>query len=70
VLRTVVDSSSVRSVGYDARQRELELEFTGGSVYRYFDVPVEVYRGLLRADSIGSFVNDVVKPRYRYDRVG
>jgi hypothetical protein len=69
VLRTVVDSSSVRSVGYDARQRELELEYQGGRVYRYFDVPVEVYRGLLRADSIGSFVNDVVKPRYRFDRV-
>ena len=36
---TLVRSSALRSVGYDQEQRVLEIEFTNGAVYRYFDVP-------------------------------
>ncbi len=62
--RAPVDSSSVRSVGYDPAIFELEIEFHNGRVYRYLQVPVAAYRLLLQAPSIGEYVNTVIKPRF------
>jgi hypothetical protein len=62
--RAPVDSSSVRSVGYDPATFELEIEFRNGRVYRYLQVPVAAYRLLLQAPSIGEYVNTVIKPRF------
>jgi KTSC domain len=60
--RLPVKSSAVESVGYDARARMLEIEYAGGAVYRYLRVPPRAYACLLRADSIGAFVNRRIKP--------
>lgn len=65
--RVPVRSSSVVSVGYAAATRTLELEFEGGAVYRYFDVPRRVHAELMDADSKGIYVNTVIKPKYRYE---
>jgi hypothetical protein len=62
--RVPVRSTSVASVGYDPERFVLELEFLGGAVYRYSRVPAAVHRLLLQADSIGRFVNSVIKPRF------
>ena len=65
--RSAVESSSVASVGYDPASRVLEVEFQGGGVYRYLEVPPEIHAELLAADSIGRFVNQRVKPAYRFE---
>jgi hypothetical protein len=62
--RTAVISSSVVSVGYDARAHALEIEFKNGRVYRYAQVPAAAYRLLLQAPSIGEFVNKQIKTRF------
>lgn len=62
--RVVVESSSVRSIGYDPATFELEVEFHSGRAYRYQRVPIAAYRLLLRAPSIGQFVNEQIKPRF------
>ena len=65
-----VRSSALQSVGYDQEQRVLEIEFTGGEVYQYFDVPAEVYRGLMKAESHGRYFHQHVRDAgYRYDRM-
>lgn len=66
--RVAVESTSVASVGYDERGHVLEIEFRGGRVYRYRDVPAAVHRLLLKAPSIGEFVNRIVKPRFDAER--
>ena len=55
-------------MGYDADRLELEIEFRQtGDVYLYFDVPAEEYRDFMAADSKGTYLNQVFKPRgYRY----
>ena len=63
--RRSVDSSAVVSVGYDAPARVLEVEYAGGAVYRYLDVPSRVHEQLLRAESVGGYVNRRVKPYHR-----
>jgi hypothetical protein len=67
--RVSVDSSAIASVGYDARTRTLELEYERGSVYRYLGVPPREHETLMRADSLGAYVNRRIKPYYRCFRL-
>ena len=67
--RTPVVSSYVASVGYDAHTMTLEVEFTKGSVYQYFDVPGTEYHALISAPSVGTYLNQNIKTRYRYTQL-
>jgi len=65
-----LQSSSLRSLGYDPEQQILEVEFSSGALYRYEAVPPEVVQALLEADSLGRHFNQVFKPQhYRYWRI-
>jgi hypothetical protein len=66
--RIPVRSTSIASIGYLAAERELEVEFrASGDVYRYFDVRAEEYAAFLAAESKGTYMNQVFKPReHRY----
>ena len=66
--RIPVVSSNVQSVGYDGPTTVLEVEFTNGSVYQYFDVPQITYDALLSAPSVGSFLAANIKGHFRYAR--
>ncbi len=68
--RHPVRSSAVRSVGYDPRSQTLEVEFVSGEVYQYVGVELIVYKAVMRADSVGRFVNERIKPRYPSVHIG
>lgn len=67
-----VDSTSIASIGYEPRRRELEIEFRqSGEVYRYFDLSSEEYAEFMAAKSKGAYLNQVFKPKgHRYVVVG
>jgi hypothetical protein len=67
--RQPVSSSNLKSVGYDALQQILEIEFQNGSVYQYYDVPLEIYEGLMNAPSHGKFFHQYIKGCFLYQRV-
>lgn len=67
--RTPVSSSNIRSIGYDTPSAILEVEFTSGDIYEYYDVPEHLHRGLMNASSKGQFLNDNIKYGYRYQKV-
>jgi hypothetical protein len=67
--REPVDSSSLTSLGYDARKHLLEVEFRNGGVYRYMDVPEEEFDALRHADSAGRYLNQEIKPFYSVIKV-
>ncbi|MBU0569173.1 KTSC domain-containing protein [Patescibacteria group bacterium] len=67
--RISVSSSNIFSIGYDAQSRILEIEFTSNEVYQYFDVPENLYNGLMSASSKGQFLNDYIKYSYRYQKI-
>jgi hypothetical protein len=67
--RIAVQSSSVRSIGYDPATFELEIEFHNGRAYRYQQVPPAAHRLLILAPSIGEFVNTQIKPRFEAKEV-
>ncbi|WP_448616046.1 KTSC domain-containing protein [Modestobacter sp. URMC 112] len=64
--RARVQSSTIRAVGYDLEHSVLEVEFHGGGVYDYLDVPPEEALAFLEADSLGRHLNARIKPRYAY----
>lgn len=67
--RTPVSSTNIRSIGYDPQSALLEVEFTSGDVYQYFNVPENLYQQFLRASSHGQFLNDNIRYNYRYQKV-
>ena len=67
--RESVTSSNLSSIGYDSATQTLEVEFSNGAVYQYFDVPSTVHEELMNAGSHGSYLNQSIKGSYRYARV-
>lgn len=65
MIRTLVASSALASIGYDSHTQTLEVEFTNGSVYQYFDVPETEHRNLIGAESIGAYFNQFIRDNYR-----
>ena len=59
-----VESSAIDAIAYDPARRELFVRFSGGAEYAYRGVPPEEVAALLAAESIGTFVNTRIKPRY------
>src|SRR5215469_14482259 len=60
--RASVDSTSIASIGYDPRRRELEVEFReSGDVYRYFGVSAGEYADLMAAKSKGNLPQPAIQ---------
>ncbi len=64
-----VESSSIRSIGYDPATRTLEVEFHDSTIYQYLNVPPVVHRDLLNADSIGQYFAYFIKTGYPSKRI-
>ena len=65
----LVKSSNVKAVGYDAEEETLQVEFKSGGVYQYTGVQPEMYADLMKAESIGRFVSQVVRAGRRGLRI-
>ncbi|MBX5446724.1 KTSC domain-containing protein [Sphaerobacter sp.] len=68
--RQAVESSMIRSVGYDPQHQILEIEFVkSGDVYQYRDVPQPVYQDLLTATSHGQYFQAHIRGEYPYQKL-
>jgi hypothetical protein len=67
--RSIVRSSSIRSIGYDPETRVLEIEFHRRGTYRYFGVPDLIYRGLMHSSSKGAYFNTAISERFFCEEV-
>jgi len=66
-----VESSNVFSLGYDYQNNIVQVEFHRGGVYRYYDVPEDMFASLLDASSVGTFLHLNYKKhnQYKYKKV-
>lgn len=67
--RFPINSDALASLGYDMVRRVLEVEFTSGRVYQYFDVPPREVRQLIDAPSRGGYFSRCVRDRYAFEVV-
>lgn len=68
--RKQVKSSNVKSVGYDEVKRILEVEFIGGDVYQYVNVPPETHVNLITSPSIGKAIHTLLRNKFDAKKVG
>ena len=55
--RQLVKSSNIKSVGYDAETRTLEVEFNSGGVYQHTDISPAQHKAFIESESPGRFYN-------------
>ncbi len=68
--RNVVASSNLASVGYDEPTQTLEVEFSNGAIYQYYNVGAPLFEGLMQAPSKGQYLNVYIRNAYPFSRVG
>jgi hypothetical protein len=64
-----VNSSMLRRVRYDPKNRFLDVVFRTGEKYRYKDVPPDEYDGLMKAESHGKYVQMHIIDHYEVVRL-
>jgi YD repeat-containing protein len=69
MIRQRVNASNIRSAGYDARDRVLEIEFSGGGIVQYSGVSEEVFRRFMNAPSPGSYFRDNIEENYSAKKI-
>ena len=67
--RKRVNSSKLRSVGYDEASKTLEVEMSNGQVFQYTGVYPEVYRRFMAAPNPSAFFDDKIEEEYTAKRV-
>jgi hypothetical protein len=59
--RKDIESSNIKSLGYDPETETLEVEFKSGQVYQYEGISGDLHRNMINADSVGSFFHSNIK---------
>jgi hypothetical protein len=62
-------SSVVAHFSYDPIKFVLQVVYTSGAVYKYEDVPEQVYEAMKQSFSKGIFLNTDIKGRYKFKKV-
>jgi hypothetical protein len=64
-----VNSSMLRQVRYDPKNRFLDVVFRTGETYRYKEVPLDEYNKLMKAESHGKYMQLHVIDQYETIRL-
>lgn len=67
--RISVKSSNIKSVGYDADTKIMEVEFSNSVIYQYADVSEKTHKSLMDAKSKGSYFHRSIRPTFKYCKV-
>jgi len=65
IVREPVHSTAFRSIGYDPYTQTMEIEFYRGGVFRYFEVPSDIYSELMKAEAKGEYYRANIASRFR-----
>jgi hypothetical protein len=69
IRREPLASTALATAGYSKRLKVLEVEFCNGAIYRYLDVPADVYRAFRDSESKAQFYDWNIKGRFRSLRI-
>jgi KTSC domain len=64
IARERVHSRALAAVGYSKRLHALEVEFVSGAIYRYSNVPPQIYRDFISATSKAQFYDTNVRGHF------
>lgn len=64
----IENSSQLTKVVYDDVIQELTVTFVKGSIYKYANVPYNVFEALLDAESTGSYFNLHIAKKFQFQK--
>jgi len=62
-----IKSSFISSVSFD--KERLTVEFKGGVRFRYVDVPMKVFTGMIESELPGKYYADNIKGKFRASKL-
>lgn len=66
-----IKSAPISGISYHPPSRELRIRFRkSNALYRYSDVPANVHREFVTAESRGKFFNSNIRKKFEYVLVG
>jgi len=68
-MRQLRRSRAVEEAGYEAGTRTLRIRFRNGGLYDYFDVPSDVYTGLIGDAHPWTRFGQHIRRTYRHRRL-
>lgn len=69
MVNHMVISSEIEWIGYEHKDRMLQVEFIEGPVYRYQEVPRSIFEEFLQASSHGRYFETNVKGKFEHRRI-
>lgn len=63
-----VQSSNIEAIAFDVDTQTLCVRFHNGSVYTYLGTNEDIFVAMKAADSVGRYLNNVIKATYPYTR--
>jgi hypothetical protein len=67
--RISVSSVNINKVGYHQDSETLEIEFSKGGVYQFFNVPTTVFDNLMSAPSKDAYYHSSIGSRFPCSRI-
>jgi len=67
--RKPVVSGNIKTVGYDEAEMLLEIEFSSNAIYRYSNVPKDIYEAFVGAESLGRYFQMAIRANFHCVRV-
>ncbi|MEO3988847.1 KTSC domain-containing protein [Pseudocitrobacter cyperus] len=68
--RESVSSSRIKSIGYDEKNKVLEIEFFSLGIYQYIGVSLKTYQTFLTVKSKGRYFDGVINNKYLCRKTG
>ncbi len=64
----IYDSSTIKASTYEYVSKNFYVVFSHAT-YRYIEVPVEVYKEFVNAESQGIALNELIKGKFEYEKL-
>lgn len=64
--KAFTESKTISFAKYDNKTKVLTITYVTNKTYDYDNVPASIWDALLKAESVGSFVNEKIKGHYQY----
>ncbi|MBK8364902.1 MAG: KTSC domain-containing protein [Bacteroidetes bacterium] len=62
-------SSVIKTYHYDPETKELKIVFVSGLIYKYREVPEEIFLRMKGYTSKGAFLNKFIKRNFVFERI-
>jgi hypothetical protein len=64
-----IESSTIKSIGYDDALNFLEVSYKKGTTYRFYDVPQDLFEDLMESKSKGKFLRENIEKKFETEKV-